>query len=341
MRIAVVSHSLIHDRQAWFWDYVSSQAGVVLKQIYPRRWDDLKRKWGYEVRGEGNLYDFEFQSDALREIEAFKPNLIYVQNEVKCRVTQQMWRVAGRLGCKIAVFVWENIHPYEDESSYVAHLTSQRHQAQRHQALLSSINLVVCGNREAEELVQPWNKNTFRGLQVGVPTHVFQPKHFPFNGTPEYDIIFLGRPTPEKGADVLKQAVEGTGWKVWWPNPEKRISYSDLPPYYCNAKVLAAPSIDTAYWKEQAPGGYVSLEALSCGLRVVTSDSTAMVEGLKDCPGVWFSKQNDADSLKRCLTEALQDWEPNLDGRRWVEGKYGYGAVTGELLGAFRERGWL
>lgn len=316
MRIAVVSHSMVAERQWMFWDYFARAGHEVLK-VSPKGWAGHRVDWGYEVDG-ASMIEFTFPQKALSDVEAFKPDLIYVQDEAYCKVTSQFKRLAKRIGCKFAIFVWENIKEPNAE-------------ARRN---LYDADLVVCGSSRAQENAShSCSRDPIHCIQVGVNTSLFNVYGFTFS--PSYDVIFIGRPVWEKGIDVIKEAVIGTSLSVLWP--EGRVPYIDLPEHLSKARIHASPSIDTPAWQEQH-ASYANLEALSCGLYVATSDSDCIYEALFGCPGVMFSRQNNVEDLRENLLmfRALYDAKgPNLAGRQWVEERYGYDAMRSRLVTEF------
>lgn len=299
MKLTVVSHSLVAERQARFFNYFAEKSGFEVQQIYPLTWGEREyREGGFKVHFEGDMRNFLFPTEAYRAIEKFRPDIVYVQNEFWCRVTELMYRVARSVGAKFIVFIWENL-----PGKYLGY-----------EEIIRDTDLIICGNSEAEELVKPFNEKTLRMIQVGLDTELFKP-----DGQPkDTDLLFLGRHVKEKGIHLIEQAVETLNVKIHWKSKESFTPYHLTPGVYNRAKVHLAPSIDVAWWKEQH-SGYANLEALSCGLRVVTSTSKAIVEYLEDCPGKIFVPQNDYVSLREAILTALQDWRLNTEGREFVE----------------------
>lgn len=346
MRICVASHSLVAARQYWYWDYVARQPDMDVLKLAPAKWGVHSVPWGYAVslnRDISHFLDLRYQPgsphynasgmdtpdmvrfqwppEALFVVEEFKPDIIYLHQEPYCRSTHQLKRIAKRLGCKFAFSTWENIQPYDQMNPAV-------------RDLIRDSDLIVCATSEAENLIKPYNTKTLRLIQVPPSTEAFFPRLKP----PTHQIIFQGRQVPEKGSFTLKEAAEKANVNVLWPQPDFATPYPDLPERYSKAMVNAAPSIDNPQWKEQH-GSYVNLESLSCGLYVVTSDSSSIVESLQGCPGVYFTKQGDSTSLAEALLQAVNDYKTkgrNIDGRQWIIEHYGYETFTKTLLDAFR-----
>ena len=316
LKLAVVSHSLVAERQFWFFDWLTpaTMGTLEVMKVAPSRWGKYTRSWGFPVINEGNMVQYEFYDEAFKAVQDFKPDIIYVQQEAYCKVTAQFLRFAKSIGSKFVLFVWENLNEYTPYQGNI----------------LKDCDLVVCGNGRAEGLVKPHNEHTLRCIQVGVQTSVFVPGMF----RPAKDVIFQGRMAPEKGYRVLQRAAKR--FSVLWPEPNQSSSYTDLPTRYNDAKVHASPSIDSPWWKEQH-AGYANLEALSCGLYVATSDSVAIVEALNGCPGVKFSRQGDHEALRKDIEDELSLYDEkgrNIRGREWVVANFGYDAIAKQLVSA-------
>jgi glycosyltransferase involved in cell wall biosynthesis len=109
---------------------------------------------------------------------------------------------------------------------------------------------------------------------------------------------FLGRFVPEKGLDVLMRALDAlsTPWRAlfvgggameqplrsWGARYGDRLRvvtgvvHGDVPRYLNAMDVLCAPSQTTPQWREQF--GRMLIEAFSCGIPVIASDSGEIPE---------------------------------------------------------------
>lgn len=328
MRLATISHSHVALRQQLFFQEMARQGHEVL-MIAPGTWFDFKvtgysRNFRNEV-GEGGVFDFRTCKHLVDNIyhyillgakdliEEFKPDWLYVQAEPGSKVAEDAitWEVNKR-----ALFTWENI---ELKGLGPIHLPKY--------------DLVVCGNPRAVELVTPHNVKTFLSLQVGVDTDHFQARP---DVERNMSVGYIGRPAPEKGLPYLIQAYPGVCMLPW-------KDFKELPWLYSQLKVLVAYSQDVPHWREQAPN-YVVLEALSCGSKVVTSDTAAMRYWLGGCPAavvVEGHEQPDSNlrldrvkGLERGIQEAL-DMEVGDEGRQWVIDRFSNPVVARRLLEVF------
>jgi len=77
------------------------------------------------------------------------------------------------------------------------------------------------------------------------------------------------------------------------------------------------------------------VEALFCGLSVITSDSLAIVEWLKGCPGVIFVPQKDVNALRNAMKDGGKLAPP--EAREWVIKRYSNKVVAGKLIKILEE----
>lgn len=142
-------------------------------------------------------------------------------------------------------------------------------------------------------------------------------------------IAYFGRLVPEKGVDLLINALEGLQqfpWKLMMDDfdeyasdyaqhvkkllhesgIENRVvfispSHFEIGGYMNAADIVVVPSIATAAWKEQY--GRVAAEAMACGRTVIASDSGALPELLNN-HGILFPEGN-VDALKKILSNII------------------------------------
>ena len=328
MKIATVSHSHIAYRQQWFFQEIAKQGHEVL-MIAPGQWGDLRAtahsQTHLQYGGVKNTFDFVtcrhvFGDDlytyrllgAKEIIEGFDPDWLYVQQEPGSVIATEAasWKAKRR-----AVFTWENIKLRDTE-------------------VLKKYDLIVCGNPDAVELVKLHNSNVLLGLQVGIDVDHFCAR-------PDVDrsikVAYIGRQVPEKGLPYLIKA---------WPTVQLLDwqDYLSLPWSYSQVDTIVAFSQDVPYWKEQAPN-YVALEALSCGCKVVVSDTAAMSFWLDGCPGVIkveghmqedsFFRLERIEHLRRGIEESLSLIVGGR-GRQWIVDRFSNAIVAKELMEALK-----
>ena len=287
--------------------------------VAPGQWHNLRIQdedlqfpmGGFQLRGcrhigGDNIYNFQLLG-AKDLIMKFAPDWLIVQQEPESILAQESVGWAKELGCKFALFTWQNIR---FQGGY---------------EVLRNSDLVVCGNPEAERLVKPWNVDTLLLLQVGVDTDHFQARP---GVERNVEVGYIGRPNEEKGIRCLIQA---------WPTARilEWKDFKELPWWYSQVRVIVAYSQDTSEWKEQAPN-YVTLEALSCGCDVVTSDTEAMKYWNETCPVGYRAELNPLletkeEVLRKAIQKALSQDVGNK-GRQWVIDNFSNHVVAKKLL---------
>lgn len=278
MRIAVLSHSLVHPRQQIFFDYFGKTKDVVLLQVKPSSWGPLKAENGFSVKYEGNLTLYEFGEDAEKAIIDFSPDVIYCQAEWWSKQANKSAKLAQRIGCKYVLFAWEN-------------MKELREAAFKETIKLS--DLVVCGNNRAREIVAAVGCNTVKMPQVGIDTELFKP----LTMKKESNLVFIGRTVPEKGVEIITKIAKKLDISLKFISG---VPYEKLPKFYNRGQVFISFPYSVPWWTEQfAP--YAALEALSCGLPVITSNSGSIPEWLCGCPGVVILQEKDELALEHTL----------------------------------------
>jgi glycosyltransferase involved in cell wall biosynthesis len=81
------------------------------------------------------------------------------------------------------------------------------------------------------------------------------------------------------------------------------LKQTEMPAFYRSCNVVVVPSITTKTWKEQF--GRVPVEAMSCGIPIIVSDSGSLPEVAADC-GIIVPEDNPT-----ALSAALQELLPN------------------------------
>lgn len=314
IRLTLVSHSLIHPRQYFFAEELRRQGQEVL-EVFPLKWRSLTREGGFPVHSEGNMHLYVFGHEAVREIEKFKPDWIYVQNEPNSLVSYQMLSVARRLRCRLACFTWENLEkpnlfPFQYE-------------------VIRSCDLMVCGNRGAREIMAKRGVDSEKLVvmpQVGVETSLFKP----MNSPKEFPVLFVGRMAPEKGVKLIREAYSETTFVT-------NVPYMELPEIYNKAEVSVQFSYSTPKWKEQC--NFVNLEAMACGLPIISSRCGSIPEYLEGSE-VCLVEERDVNGLRTAINQLLglshkERENIGIKNRDFVVGRYSNRVVAEKLLEAF------
>jgi glycosyltransferase involved in cell wall biosynthesis len=168
---------------------------------------------------------------------------------------------------------------------------------------------------------------------------------------------FLGRFTEEKGVRLLMNAIDrmqvpcrflwvGTGSlesdiRKWAKKKGDRVRivtnavHADVPKYLNVMDILCAPSQTVPHWREQF--GRMIIEAFSCGVPVIGSDSGEISYVIGDA-GVIVGEK-DEDAWVRALEKLLSDHQLRADfsqrGRKMAEEKYSWKIVARQYLNFF------
>ncbi len=267
MNLLIISHSACHPRQLWFYQEVAKHFNHV-GIIAPKRWGKLSLQDYTEdnlyakscpVNNAGNLANFQFLAvENVIKLFPFKPDMVLVQQEWWSKATLCLIPTIDKLKTSNILFTWENIRkPSATEQQTIKYFDS-----------------IIVGNKDAYNICQDITSKINLLPQVGVDTQIFRPIYT----TKIYDLIFTGRPVIEKGIDLIEQAANQL-------NLELKIvanqDYASIPAELAIAKIFISLPKTTPSWKEQC-GGYAALEAMACGLPVITTDSGAVPEYLQN-----------------------------------------------------------
>jgi glycosyltransferase involved in cell wall biosynthesis len=115
-------------------------------------------------------------------------------------------------------------------------------------------------------------------------------------------VLTVARTVPEKGLDIHREVIRQLSdiAEFRWVDS---ASYSDMPAIYNSSDIFFLPSQTTPTWEEQY--GMSLIEAMACGLPIVTTDSGAIPEVVGDA-GIVLAQQ-DVDKLVKTLRELIQN----------------------------------
>lgn len=291
MKILVISHSCCHQRQQWFFKKLGKLAGHCTI-VGPATWGNLQLKdmanktfstIGLPVINEGDI--FKYCLHGIEEvIHEIKPDIIYCQAELKAFQTLVALNAAMDKNIPFVVFVWENIFPLQSDAANV---------------ILHKSKAIICGNQDAKKLLPDKHHDKCYILpQVGVELEYFKPY---FNIEKKFDVIFCGRPVAEKGLEIIKQGCNELNCSL---NIIHGQDYEKIPKLLCEGKIFASLPITTPEWKEQS-GSYANLEAMACGLPVITTRCGAILEYLEN--SACYCEENNLESFIGTLKKLIFD----------------------------------
>lgn len=276
-----------------------ARRGIDLKVLAPPSWKDergeqiLERAHtaGYQlqsipIRFNGRFH-FHHYPTLGREMRAFGPQIVHIDEEPYNLATWQALYQARRIGAKALFFTWQNIKrayppPFSWGESWVYRRADH----------------ALAGTDDAAAVLRA---KGYRGPvstipQFGADGALFQPAL----SRPErpFTVGYIGRIVPEKGVELLLRALAGLDgeWRLRLVGGGPalgamrslagalgiadrvavvgQLPSTELPAQYQAIDVLVLPSLTRDNWKEQF--GRVLVEAMASGVAVIGSDSGAI-----------------------------------------------------------------
>jgi glycosyltransferase involved in cell wall biosynthesis len=345
MKVLLLSKACVVGAYQRKLEEIARQPEVQLTAVVPPEWHDergvlrLERAHttGYELRvepialnGHFHVHYYPRLGQLIRQVQ---PDVVHIDEEPYNLATFQAMRAARRAGARTVVFTWQNLRRrYPPPFSWME------------QYVLAHADALLVGNSEGVEM---WRTKGYRGLieiipQFGVDPEIFyrverrtrqsKPsvllRRSARRPSREGMVIgYIGRLVPQKGVDVLLEAVTrlqgpwelrilGSGPEqdrlekmAQWLSVLPRVSFdmpipsTQMPYYYSGLDVLVLPSRTRPNWKEQF--GRVLIEAMACGVVVVGARCGAIPEVIGDA-GLTFAEGDLAD-LRTQLQVLLDD----------------------------------
>ncbi len=370
MRVAVISHACVIDvNQRLFKQLCSAHPDVELLLIAPQRW---KASTGREVAftevadagfrsrplpvigsGQISLHLYRGLARALRE---FGPEIVYLDEEPYSLPAWQTLRICRRAGWPIC---------FVSEQNRAKRFPWPFSQVER--AMLRTAKLAL---PTAAEVAGVLRAKDAAGRIVVIPhfvdTELFRPldrselrRELALRGRV---IGYMGRLTPEKGLDDLREALEillrrgddmsllvvGSGpmadsLRQWSRLHEPgrvvltgAVPHTAVPDYLNVCDLLVVPSRTGANWEEQF--GRVVIEAAACAVPLVGSSSGHIPTLVEELQSGVISPERDPEALAEATTGLLSEpaaaAETGRVARVRVEERYGLPAVADRLYEA-------
>jgi glycosyltransferase involved in cell wall biosynthesis len=293
------------------------------------------------------FFHFYYNPDEI--IKKVKPDIVHIEEEPFTPVCMEFVRVAKKRNKKAVFFTWENI-----ERKYnPLYSVCERYD-------LKNSDAAIAGNLEAKELLIKKGFLNDVGVipQYGINTEEFLDKDF-HKSKEEYNVVYIGRLTKEKGIDILLEAVcniqnvklhiAGTGsmlqeikQKIEKLNVQNKVIFHSyvarekIPEFLNKMDILVLPSVTTPNWKEQF--GRVIIEAFAAKVAVIGSDSGAIPEVIDDA-GIVF-KENNAMDLRNKLENLIKDKDLYMEcikkGYERVKNKYTNERIAADLVELYK-----
>jgi glycosyltransferase involved in cell wall biosynthesis len=257
----------------------------------------------------------------LTPLRQARPDVVHAEVEPWSLAAMQVVRAAG--DAPVVLFTWENLEgPRRLVSRVVERWVLRRVAHVIAGSAGARARMLRRGVPASRLSVLPQLGLDFARYASGDPSRARAAGAPPAVGAPV--IGFLGRVVPEKGVDVLVEALEpmdarllvvGNGvaraaleartarWAIGKATFVGGVASAAVPDYLACMDVLVLPSRTTEGWAEQF--GHVLIEAMAAGVPVVGSSSGAIPEVIGEA-GVVFP-EGDARALRARLAGLLDD----------------------------------
>ncbi|MGE3909899.1 MAG: glycosyltransferase [Chloroflexota bacterium] len=360
MRVVMISKALVVPAYQRKLEEIAAHPGVDLTVVAPQSWDGQRYQPGYlhgyrtlvqPIRFDGNFHLFHFPTLG-RILRDLRPDIVHVDEEPYNLATALAVRQALAVGGRPLFFTWQNLlRRYPPPFSWFERYVYAR------------CPHALAGNAEAVEVLR---SKGYAGQahvipQFGVDPELFSPAQSDSEpGARPFTVGYAGRFVPEKGIDVLLQAVSQlTGeWQLRLVgigpqremlkdrarqlriadrvSVEASVSSTKVPDLMRQFDVLAVPSLTMPNWKEQF--GRVIIEAMACGVPVVGSDSGEIPHVIGD--GGLVTPEGDAEALSLAIGTLRDDpalrFALGQRGRERVLGHYTHGRIAAQTVAVYR-----
>jgi len=364
MRVFMISKACLVGAYQRKLEEIACFSDVELMVVVPPSWRDgsrvirLERAHtdGYELVVDpiafNGSFHLHFYPQLRRRLRSFAPDIVHVDEEPYNFATFHALWLARRAGARVLWFTWQNLN----RRYPLPFRMIERHN-------LRYVDYAIAGSAGAAGI---WSEKGYTGPlavipQFGVDPDMFAPHPRPRDPARGFLIGYVGRLVPEKGVDLLLEAVAGMDavWRlaIVGAGPERerlgtlsrrlglggRVSFEGdipsirMPAFYRELDVLVLPSRSQSNWVEQF--GRVLIEAMACGVPVVGSDCGEIPRVVADA-GLIFS-EGDARALRECLIRLVRDtelWDSLARrGRERVLAHFTQAQIAAQTVAVYRE----
>lgn len=346
MKIAVVGHSLIAYKQYKMFETIGEKGFAECKAFCPSAWHTetgipLKKK-NFELKpllATSQNWMHYWLKGLKQEVLEFYPDVLYIEQEPFSLFSLWCLKTFKHYSFKKALFTWENKDP--KTTGYDLSVWKKS---------LELADLLVCGNEKSKI----WNEkmssiDLVEIPQSGIDVDLFKPMEM----KKEFDIVFVGRLSEEKGIKMIEQVAKELELKILWVGgrgnvvPEygtksEWVSYVDLPMKYNKAKAFVSFTYSHQGYQEQF--NYCIGEALACGIPAFASNNGSQQQVYTGSRAIIVEEKN-RDELKVLLKEVMEEQKQKEDyfpylhglGRKWVVENLSNEVVGKKLVEAFEE----
>lgn len=296
-------------------------------------------------------FHLHFYPTLGRLIRDVRPDIVHIDEEPYNLATYHANWLARRTGAKTLWFSWQNLmRRYPPPFAWM-----ERYNV-RH------VDYALTGSQTAADV---WRAKSYHGPlavipQFGVDPDIFAPPPMPREDDAIH-IAYAGRLVPEKGVDLLIDALTGLpgNWHatILGSGPEEsrlrarghernlaeRVTFrplmpsTEMPAFYQTVDVLVTPSRTRPNWTEQF--GRVLIEAMACGVTVVGSETGEIPHVIGDA-GIVFTEDDRAAlalALSRLIRTPDLRRELGQRGRARVLAHYTQAQIATATVNVYRE----
>jgi glycosyltransferase involved in cell wall biosynthesis len=372
MRVLMVSKACLVGAYQRKLEEIARYPDVDLMVVVPSAWEEESRTVqlerahteGYDLVVEPVVFNgsfhFHFYPQLGQRLRAFRPDLVHIDEEPYNVATLHALWLARRSGAKALWFSWQNLNrcyplPFRLIEAYT----------------LERTDYAIVGSEGA---AQVWREKGYAGPiavvpQFGVDPDLFLPSAMGRlerlsarrDAARGFTIGYVGRLVPEKGVDVLLEALaELPGvWRLrvvgHGPEEERlkaqvrqlglshRVTFEGwlpsvrMPAFYRELDALVLPSRSRPNWVEQF--GRVLIEAMACAVPVIGSDCGEIPHVIGDA-GLVFP-EDDAAALRAALTQVMRDVELWSDlarrGRERILNHFTQERIAAKTVAVYRQ----
>jgi glycosyltransferase involved in cell wall biosynthesis len=363
MRVLMISRPCLVGAYQRKLEEIALFTDVELMVVVPSSWREGGRVMqpervytaGYELVVEpiafNGSFHLHFYPRLGRRLRAFAPQVVHIDEEPYNLASFHAMRLARRAGARVLWFSWQNLNRrYPPPFRFFEQFN------------LRLADYAIVGSEGAAAV---WREKGYAGPlavipQFGVDADIFAPQSGGRDGEGDFVIGYAGRLVPEKGCDLLLEAVAGLdgAWRsvILGAGPERerlvaladrlgiadRVSFKgwlpalELPAFYRALDALVLPSRSRHNWVEQF--GRVLVEAMACGVPVVGSDCGEIPHVVGDA-GLIFPEE-DSEALRGQLQRLMHD--PGLratlarHGRERVLSRFTQAHIAAQTVEVYR-----
>jgi glycosyltransferase involved in cell wall biosynthesis len=367
MKVMMLSKALVAGAYQKKLEELARFRNITLIALVPPYWREphvgvmkLERKFsrGYRLQTlpmvANGRHHLHFYPGLPRILAEEKPDILHIDEEAFNLATFLALRAGLRVGARCCFYNWANMNRwYPPPFSWFEKFAFRK------------AAHAICGNQEAVAIIQ---RHGYQGPVTVLPQFGVDPTLFTLakssaqaSNPDTFTVGYLGRLVAAKGLldllDAMVQLPENVRLRLVGngdlrPRIEQRarqlgiagrvevlpaVPSTQVPTVLHGFDVLVLPSRTMPNWKEQF--GRVLIEAMSCGVPVVGSDSGEIANVIGD-GGIVFPERNVAalrDALLRLLEHPDLRRDLGQRGRERVLANYTHAILAGKYYNVYRQ----